>query len=102
MLLDIGPDGVEDTVRQLVTVAPGAAIVVLTSEEGLAAGLAAVNAGAQDYLVKGRSSAEAVGQAVRYAIVRKRTERTVAETTSQLTDVWTPRPMRCSPPRSTG
>jgi serine phosphatase RsbU (regulator of sigma subunit) len=50
------------------------AIVVLTglAEEGT--GLAAVAAGAQDYLVKGRVEPELFGRAVRYAIQRKQAE----------------------------
>lgn len=51
------------------------AVVVLTglAEEGT--GLAAVAAGAQDYLVKGRVEPELFGRAVRYAIQRKQAER---------------------------
>ncbi|MET8859376.1 fused response regulator/phosphatase [Streptomyces sp. NPDC004579] len=50
------------------------AVVVLTglAEEGT--GLAAVAAGAQDYLVKGRVEPELFGRAVRYAIQRKQAE----------------------------
>ncbi|MGD1223678.1 MULTISPECIES: PP2C family protein-serine/threonine phosphatase [Streptomyces] len=50
------------------------AVVVLTglAEEGT--GLAAVAAGAQDYLVKGRVEPELFGRAVRYAIQRKHGE----------------------------
>ncbi|MFH8391404.1 PP2C family protein-serine/threonine phosphatase [Streptomyces sp. NPDC018036] len=54
------------------------AVVVLTglAEEGT--GLAAVAAGAQDYLVKGRVEPELFGRAVRYAIQRKQAERDAA------------------------
>ncbi|OQQ13512.1 fused response regulator/phosphatase [Streptomyces sp. M41(2017)] len=54
--------------------AENVAIVVLTglAEEGT--GLAAVTAGAQDYLVKGRVEPELFGRAVRYAIQRKQAE----------------------------
>jgi len=81
VLLDLGlpdADGVE-TVQRLVAAAPSAAIVVLTGDEDSDTGMAAMQAGAQDYLVKGRSSAETVGRAVRYALVRKRAEHTLAE-----------------------
>jgi len=56
----------------------GAAVVVLTglAEEGT--GLAAVAAGAQDYLVKGRVEPELFGRAVRYAIQRKQAEQAAA------------------------
>ncbi|WP_240771486.1 fused response regulator/phosphatase [Nocardioides sp. GY 10113] len=50
------------------------AVVVLTGLAGEATGLAAVAAGAQDYLVKGGVDAEWLGRAVRYAVQRKQTE----------------------------
>ncbi|WP_406212695.1 PP2C family protein-serine/threonine phosphatase [Streptomyces canus] len=50
------------------------AIVVLTGLAEEQTGLAAVAAGAQDYLVKGRVEPELFGRAVRYAIQRKQTE----------------------------
>ncbi|WP_234439901.1 PP2C family protein-serine/threonine phosphatase [Streptomyces bicolor] len=58
--------------------ADGVAVVVLTglAEEGT--GLAAVAAGAQDYLVKGRVDPELFGRAVRYAIQRKQAEHAAA------------------------
>lgn len=51
------------------------AVVVLTGLDEEETGLAAVAAGAQDYLVKGRVEPELFGRAVRYAIQRKQTER---------------------------
>jgi serine phosphatase RsbU (regulator of sigma subunit) len=59
--------------------AGGAAVVVLTGLAEEEAGLAAVAAGAQDYLVKGRVEAEWLGRAIRYAIQRKQAEHTAAE-----------------------
>ncbi|QIJ65918.1 fused response regulator/phosphatase [Streptomyces sp. JB150] len=50
------------------------AIVVLTGLAEEETGLAAVAAGAQDYLVKGRVEPELFGRAVRYAIQRKQAE----------------------------
>ncbi|MFE6861182.1 PP2C family protein-serine/threonine phosphatase [Nocardia sp. NPDC057668] len=55
------------------------AVVVMTGLDEEQAGSAAVAAGAQDYLVKGRVEAELFGRAVRYAIQRKQAERTAAE-----------------------
>ncbi|MEV6276796.1 fused response regulator/phosphatase [Nocardia sp. NPDC051832] len=55
------------------------AIVVLTGLDQEQTGLAAVAAGAQDYLVKGRVEPELFGRAVRYAIQRKQAERATAE-----------------------
>ncbi|MEU5950954.1 fused response regulator/phosphatase [Streptomyces sp. NPDC047525] len=50
------------------------AVVVLTGLAEEETGLAAVTAGAQDYLVKGRVEPELFGRAVRYAIQRKQAE----------------------------
>jgi signal transduction histidine kinase len=49
-------------------------IVVLTSVEDEALGLALVQAGAQDYLVKGQVTGPLLTRALRYAAERKRTE----------------------------
>jgi diguanylate cyclase (GGDEF)-like protein/PAS domain S-box-containing protein len=81
VVLDLGlpdADGVE-TVGRLASWAPSAAIVVLTGEDDADTGMAAVQAGAQDYLVKGRANAETLGRAVRYALARKRGEQALAE-----------------------
>lgn len=51
------------------------AVVVLTGLAEEATGLAAMAAGAQDYLVKGRVDSEWLGRAVRYAMQRKEAER---------------------------
>ncbi|MCM6774166.1 fused response regulator/phosphatase [Nocardia sp. CDC159] len=55
-----------------------AAVVVMTGLDEQETGLAAVAAGAQDYLVKGRVEPELFGRAIRYAIQRKQVERTAA------------------------
>jgi serine phosphatase RsbU (regulator of sigma subunit) len=47
------------------------AVVVMTGLDDRAAGLAAVQAGAQDYLVKGKVEAEWFARTVRYAVQRK-------------------------------
>ncbi|MCE7079630.1 PP2C family protein-serine/threonine phosphatase [Streptomyces sp. ST2-7A] len=59
-------------------IAGGVAVVVLTGVAEEHTGLAAVAAGAQDYLVKGRVEPELLGRAVRYAIQRKQTEQASA------------------------
>jgi serine phosphatase RsbU (regulator of sigma subunit) len=59
-------------------VAGGAAVVVLTGLAEEKTGLAAVTAGAQDYLVKGRVEPELLGRALRYAVQRKQTEQAAA------------------------
>ncbi|MFF0206284.1 PP2C family protein-serine/threonine phosphatase [Streptomyces sp. NPDC005017] len=68
-----GLDGVA-RIRQHADVA----VVVLTGLAEESTGLAAVAAGAQDYLVKGRVDAELFGRAVRYAVQRKLAEQAAA------------------------
>jgi serine phosphatase RsbU (regulator of sigma subunit) len=80
ILLDLHlPDarGVE-VVSQVLAVAPAAAIVVLTGLAEENAGLAAVAAGAQDYLIKGQAAPHAFGRAIRYAAQRKHVEQASA------------------------
>lgn len=67
-----------DAVTELLATAPGAPIVVLTGLAEENAGLAAVAAGAQDYLIKGQTEVGAFGRAVRYAAQRKQVERASA------------------------
>jgi len=80
VVLDIGSPGAEtvEMVRGVASWAESAAIVVVTGADDAETGVAAVQAGAQDYVVKGRSSAETVRRAVRHAIVRKRDEQALA------------------------
>jgi signal transduction histidine kinase len=74
VLLDLGlPDGHGlDTVRRTHAVAPDVPVIVLTGldDEDLAA--EAMNAGAQDYLIKGQIENRALPRALRYAIERHR------------------------------
>lgn len=77
VLLDLGlPDtmGLEGLELLLARSAP--AVVVLTGLAGTGVGLAAVAAGAQDYLVKGDVDGESLGRSVRYAVQRRRLEDT--------------------------
>lgn len=74
VLLDLSlPDsqGLEGVLR-LQAVNAGLPIVVLSGLDDEALSLAAVHAGAQDYLVKGRGEGEVMARAIRYAIERKR------------------------------
>jgi serine phosphatase RsbU (regulator of sigma subunit) len=76
VLLDLGlPDtsGL-DAVAQLRSRAPGTPLIVLTGLDDQAAGVAAVEAGAQDYLVKGRVEGEQLARSIHYAIGRRRAE----------------------------
>ena len=80
VLLDLNlPDALGmEAVRQVIAAAPAAPVVVLTglAEEG--SGLAAVAAGAQDYLIKGQSAPDVFRRAIRYAAQRKHVEQASA------------------------
>ncbi|MYY08639.1 SpoIIE family protein phosphatase [Streptomyces sp. SID4919] len=76
VLLDLHlPDaqGLE-ALRTVLDRTPESAVVVLTGLAEEQAGLAAVAAGAQDYLIKGRLEADLFVRAIRYAVQRKQTE----------------------------
>jgi serine phosphatase RsbU (regulator of sigma subunit) len=76
VLLDLGlPDasGLE-ALAGVRAAATSTAIIVLTGLDDEAAGIAAVNAGAQDYLVKGQVDAALLARAVRYAIGRRQAQ----------------------------
>jgi signal transduction histidine kinase len=76
VVLDLSlPDsqGVETLVR-MHSAANALPIIVLTSIEDEALGLALVQAGAQDYLVKGQATGPLLTRSLRYAAERKRTE----------------------------
>jgi DNA-binding NarL/FixJ family response regulator len=59
------------TVERVQAIAPDTPIVVLTGLDDEATGLRAVQAGAQDYLVKNQVSGELLARAVRYARERR-------------------------------
>src|SRR5919108_6325468 len=76
VLYDLGlPDatGLEG-LDQLREASPAAAVVVLTGDSEISTGVAALRAGAQDYLVKGRAGGDAIARAVRHSIERRRSE----------------------------
>ncbi|HKP74684.1 MAG TPA: ATP-binding protein [Longimicrobiaceae bacterium] len=75
-LLDLSlPDahGLE-TVNRALAAAPGVPIVVLTGLDDETVAVQAVQAGAQDYLVKGQVEPGTLARALRYAMERKRLE----------------------------
>jgi serine phosphatase RsbU (regulator of sigma subunit) len=76
VLLDLRlPDVVGlDAVKRLRATFPPMAVIVLTGLDDEAAGEAAVDAGAQDYLVKGNVDSRLLARAIRYAVSRRHAE----------------------------
>ncbi len=62
------------TVQGLRAEVPGVPIIVLTGQDDHQLAEAALQAGAQDYLVKGQFQHDALGRAIRHALVRQRLE----------------------------
>jgi len=76
VLLDLGlPDsqGI-DTVKKVRTASPNALIIVLTGLADEETGLEAIENGAEDYLVKGKSIEQVLVRIIRYSIERKKVE----------------------------
>jgi serine phosphatase RsbU (regulator of sigma subunit) len=65
-----------EALEQVLTMAPRAAVLVLTGLADVHVGIAAVAGGAQDYLVKQDVDGPLLARAIRYAIERKRAEET--------------------------
>jgi serine phosphatase RsbU (regulator of sigma subunit) len=76
MLLDLNLPGTNglDGLRNILRADGAAAVCVLTGLDDEHLGTAAVAAGAQDYLVKGKVDGQVLIRAVRYAIERRRAE----------------------------
>jgi signal transduction histidine kinase len=68
-----------DTLLKIITDAPTTAVVVLTAMNNEAAGLKALQHGAQDYLLKDQADANTLARSLRYAIERKQAERERAD-----------------------
>ncbi|MDX6680799.1 MAG: hypothetical protein QOG94_838 [Solirubrobacteraceae bacterium] len=73
VLLDLGlPDASGlDAVRAVRAAAPETALIVLSGRGSEATAVAALEAGAQDYLVKGRADGDALQRSIRFAIARR-------------------------------
>ncbi len=67
-----------DAIARVVAAAPGVPIVMLGSVNDEALALQAVQAGAQDYLVKGQGDGHLLTRSIRYAIERKRADERLA------------------------
>jgi len=72
------------TVKKLGAAVSSTPIVVITGLDDQRSGLEAVNAGAQDYLVKGQVSGEMLIRSMRYSIERKRIENDKARVIAEL------------------
>ena len=81
VLLDLNlPDAQGlDGLRRLRSLAPNLAVLVLTGLDDERHGTEAVAAGAQDYLVKGSVSGVLLARSLRYAVERRRAERTAQQ-----------------------
>ena len=74
------------TLRRAQAAAPALPIVVLSGDADEELALDAVQAGAQDYLVKGRYDRELLTRSLRYAVERKRAQLALSELAQRLTD----------------
>ena len=76
VLLDLNLPGTTglDGLRAILRADSSAAVCVLTGLDDEHLGTAAVAAGAQDYLVKGKADGEVLVRAIRYAVERRRAE----------------------------
>ena len=76
VLLDLNLPGTTglDGLRAILRDDSTAAVCVLTGLDDEHLGIAAVGAGAQDYLVKGKADGEVLVRAIRYAVERRRAE----------------------------
>ncbi len=72
------------TIKELASAVRGIPIVVMTGLDDQRSGLEAVNAGAQDYLVKGQVNGEMLVRSIRYAMERKRIENEKAQVIVEL------------------
>lgn len=77
VLLDLGlPESTgADTFYTLKAACPGMPVIVLTGLDDEEAALSIVQAGAQDYLIKGKTEGSVLCRSIRYAVERKRAER---------------------------
>ncbi|MBI4518099.1 MAG: PAS domain S-box protein [Deltaproteobacteria bacterium] len=89
VLLDLGlPDSWGlDTFARVHAAAPHLPVIVLTSSDDIALSARAVQAGAQDFLVKGHVDANLLGRAIRYARARHRAEEALRQSEEKYRDL---------------
>lgn len=86
ILLDLGlPDssGIK-TLNTVYARASGIPIIVFTGQDDETLGVNAVNAGAEDYLVKGQTDSKALVRAIRYAVGRHQAKEALKDTAANL------------------
>jgi PAS domain S-box-containing protein len=90
VLLDLGlPDSQGlDTFRAIKNAVPDLPVVLLTGNDDQALGVAAVKAGAQDFLVKGQVEGPLLVRAMTYAVERKRAQAELREQEERLRSLF--------------
>jgi PAS domain S-box-containing protein len=68
-----------DTLQRVLSRAPNTAVVVMTGHADEETGIHALQAGAQDYLIKGQVDGHLLTRSIQYAIQRKETEEALRE-----------------------
>lgn len=103
-ILDMGlPDSQGlDTVERFIAAAPDLAVVVLTGLDDRAIGIAAVRAGAQDYLVKGDVRGDVLERALMHAMERKQIEEKLRDSESRLRGILEDSPVGVALSRQDG
>jgi diguanylate cyclase (GGDEF)-like protein len=79
VLLDLHQTAMLDALAELSAAAPTTPIIVLADADEAESGVAAVRAGAQDFLLRSELTPALLGRAVRYAVERKRGEAALAQ-----------------------
>jgi PAS domain S-box-containing protein len=86
ILLDLSlpdSDGL-DTLQRVLNTAPAIPVIVMTGQASEAVAMHAVQAGAQDYLIKGQVDGRLLTRSIQYAIQRKRVEEALRESEERL------------------
>lgn len=88
VLLDLSlPDSFGlDTVKKMREVLYGSPIVVLTGNDDQTLDIATLEAGAQDYLIKGQFDQQILGRTIRYALARSALEKELERKNKELED----------------
>jgi len=77
--LDLPDSSGLETLQRILGSAPALPVVVMTGRADEATGIQALEAGAQDYLVKGQVDGRLLTRSIQYAIHRKQAERQIAD-----------------------